>query len=287
MYHGAYPTASMLKNLLETIQNPSHNDWIINNMVLQGNKLTLIDIDDPSHNPGGPGGGNSASIKEIVVNHYNLMDIADPTKVEHYFWNYLIRLPVKNRHRNKFVKKLIKKGDLIFDIGSVQGTYAHIYLSNHAYVIAVESDIKNVDILHQLFDYNDQITILPKRLTDAATHSDAEITLQELIATYGTPNYCSLNVKNSKTLILNLNKPLGALSFPFTMTNFASIEQCIRHLASLGYQQFNFSCRAVPLYMITEWVKPETILEKLKECAHKDHEGNLMWGFIHAKLSDK
>lgn len=285
MYHGAYPTADTLKTLLSGIRDQSHNDWMINNMILQGNKLQLIDFNDPTHNPGGPGGGNNASIQVIFDNHAQLMDITDPVKVEHYFWNYLIRLPIKYRARNRFVKQLIKKDDLVFDVGSAEGINTQLYVSHHAKVISVESDINKLDVLHKSFDYNDQIVIIGKRLIDQGKHSENEVTLQELIDLYGTPQYCALNVENSESILFQLGSSIKCISFPFEMANIESTDKCVKHLMGLGYQSFNFSCREIPLFMLTDWENAESIMDKIKECAQKDHESNLLRGFVYARMA--
>lgn len=43
MYQGEYPTAQTLKNEIELLKDTPHNDWAPNNIIVQGNKLTLID----------------------------------------------------------------------------------------------------------------------------------------------------------------------------------------------------------------------------------------------------
>ena len=288
MYNGTYPTSAMLKCLLADARDESHNDWMINNMILQGNKLQLVDFNDPTHNPGGPGGGYNASIQELYDNHRMLMDITDPIKIEHCFWNYLIRLPITNKARNKFVRSLIKKDDLVFEIGSAEDITinAQLYASHHAKVISVESDVENLDILHRFFDYNDQIIIIPKQLTDNVECSDNQVTLKELIDLYGVPAYCAFNIEDSEFIILQIKEPFKCISFPFTMTNVGALERCVRHLASLGYQYFDFSCRQIPLYMLADWEGAEAMPDKIKECAQKDHEGSSLCGFVYARMEN-
>lgn len=82
MYSGAFPTADKLKSLLFTVRDEFHNDWLINNMVLQGNKLSLIDFNDPSHKPIDSGVRNISFEGNIFENHLKLMDVSDPAIVE-------------------------------------------------------------------------------------------------------------------------------------------------------------------------------------------------------------
>lgn len=43
MYQGEYPSVQTLKNEIESLKNVPHNDWAPNNIIVQGNKLALID----------------------------------------------------------------------------------------------------------------------------------------------------------------------------------------------------------------------------------------------------
>ena len=86
-YGGAYPLRKDIKLAVERIQDFTHNDWTVNNMILQGNKLALIDWDDPTH---GPTGGRRCSSR-VLGAHLHLVDLKDPNKIERYFWNRLIK----------------------------------------------------------------------------------------------------------------------------------------------------------------------------------------------------
>ena len=286
MCQGAYPTPEMLKEELSVIRDPSHNDWMINNMIVQGNKIELIDYNDPTHNPGGPGGGNNALIDELYINHSRLMDLNDPVKIEHYFWNYLIRIPIKNRSRNRFINALMQKDDLVFDIGAASGINSQVYVSNHAKVISVEPDVVSMDVLHRLFDYNQQIVLVPKKVTVNSDNNANETTIKELIETYGVPDYCAFNNSDSEQILLHLTIPFKAISFPFVATNMHALKIAVQHLMSLGYCYFNFSCRDIPLYMSIPWESGEIIINKINECIQKDHEGTGLHGFVYARVQN-
>jgi hypothetical protein len=90
MYRGAYPTYSMLVPALDIMKNDPHTDCTINNMIVQGNHIILIDYDDPTHGPGGPGGGRDCSL-ENYYKHCKILALQDPEQVEHYFWNHLVK----------------------------------------------------------------------------------------------------------------------------------------------------------------------------------------------------
>ncbi|MGA2332490.1 MAG: hypothetical protein ABSG75_12080 [Syntrophales bacterium] len=88
MYCGAYPSREKIKAAIERIQDNDHNDWTVNNMILQGNKLTLIDWNDQMH---GSDGGRRCSSK-VLKAHLRLVGLREPTKIESYFWNRLTRI---------------------------------------------------------------------------------------------------------------------------------------------------------------------------------------------------
>jgi hypothetical protein len=87
MYSGAYPTRKTIKKALKEVTDHTHNDWTVNNMILQGNKIALIDWDDPTH---GPNGGRKCTPK-VLKAHLRLASLKDPQKIEHYFYNHLIK----------------------------------------------------------------------------------------------------------------------------------------------------------------------------------------------------
>ncbi len=88
MYNGAYPSREKIREAIRRIQDPAHNDWTVNNMILQGNRLALIDWGDPTH---GPNGGRRCS-RKALKGHLRLVSIKEPARVERYFWNRLIKI---------------------------------------------------------------------------------------------------------------------------------------------------------------------------------------------------
>ena len=87
MYNGMHPSRIQIKQLIKNIVDKAHNDWTANNMILQGNKLSLIDWDDTIH---GKDGGRRSSPK-VLRAHLRLIDLKDPKKIEKYFYKVLIR----------------------------------------------------------------------------------------------------------------------------------------------------------------------------------------------------
>ncbi|MBT8489910.1 MAG: hypothetical protein KJN62_02560, partial [Deltaproteobacteria bacterium] len=90
MYKGAYPTTDRIKEAIKNLKNEKTNDWMPNNMIIQGHNIAMIDTDDPNHNDGGLGGGRVFSEK-LLRRVLRFVDLRDPKKVERYFWEKIVR----------------------------------------------------------------------------------------------------------------------------------------------------------------------------------------------------
>jgi hypothetical protein len=87
MYNGAYPLKGTIKTALKKLSGIPHNDWTINNMILRGKEVVLIDKEDPTH---GSHGGRKYS-EAVLKAHLQMIDLTEPSEIEHYFWNSLIK----------------------------------------------------------------------------------------------------------------------------------------------------------------------------------------------------
>lgn len=92
MYHGTYPTRNAVVNMMWKLRNVPHNDWMVNNMILQGKKLCFIDFNDPNHNPGGLGGGRKYS-HALYRMLSRFIKIEDPEKAIAYYYREIPRVP--------------------------------------------------------------------------------------------------------------------------------------------------------------------------------------------------
>jgi hypothetical protein len=92
MYHGAFPSSETIKTALKKLSHVEHNDWTINNMILQGKEVVLIDENDPAH---GLQGGRKCT-KSVLKAHCKILDLEDPSEVERYFWHSIIRASGKH-----------------------------------------------------------------------------------------------------------------------------------------------------------------------------------------------
>lgn len=81
MLNGVFPKSSTLLEALKNAEDMNHRDWMINNMILQGKKITMID-NDPTAN-------YICNAKNIELTQKLLM-LSSPEEVESFFWNILV-----------------------------------------------------------------------------------------------------------------------------------------------------------------------------------------------------
>ncbi|MDX8430415.1 MAG: class I SAM-dependent methyltransferase [Candidatus Algichlamydia australiensis] len=80
--NGQYPQRDVIANLLPI--NRNHKDWMPNNMILQGHKLTLIDFDDWKNERGGF--GQNCCSKARIEKLKRLIRHGDEQKVKEFLW---------------------------------------------------------------------------------------------------------------------------------------------------------------------------------------------------------
>lgn len=100
---------------------------------------------------------------------------------------------------------------------------------------------------------------------DAAAAIDVDVvTLAQLIAAHGTPDYLKIDVEGHDLAVLQgLDRPVALLSFEFN-TDAALIglaAACIAHVASLGDYEFNFQADAPGMVelQLSPWVSAEVM----------------------------
>lgn len=82
MCYGVYPTIQQLKDSLQALKNVRHNDWMINNMIVQGKALAFIDFNGKYR--------KRFFSEAALARHMEILEINDPEQVRQYFWNRLL-----------------------------------------------------------------------------------------------------------------------------------------------------------------------------------------------------
>ncbi len=80
MYHGIYPERKHLKREIKKLSKIRHNDWMVNNIIVSGKTLHLIDMIDPRHKRR----VRSCSKKKLKT-HLDLIAIDSPEEVESFY----------------------------------------------------------------------------------------------------------------------------------------------------------------------------------------------------------
>lgn len=196
-----------------------------------------------------------------------------------------------------FYKKLIKQGDICFDIGANVGYKSKLFLALGAKVVAIEPQSKCLEdlkkIKHKEFSFvncgvgaKDEIKDL--RLanhSEVATFSQSFIDyfrnenlkwkqkeavqikkLDTLINNFGLPNYCKIDVEGYEYEILSeLSYQIPIIEFEFTAAFVLETVACIE-LLNKSTTVYNFNLHERPKFELKHWVNaPEmiTILKKL------------------------
>ena len=216
---------------------------------------------------------------------------------------------------NSFYGRFVRPQDLCFDVGANLGNRTEVLLDLGARVICVEPQPLCVQRLRKRFGNNADVVIIEAALGEregggmlavceqeptistmsqrwrsegrfagknewAKTVSVAVTTLDCLIAKYGKPAFCKIDVEGFEVPVLKgLSQPIPVISFEFTREFFSDARSCIDHLLSIGPAVFNASLGESMMLMGEKWVHPEELYGMLEA------EGDpLLWGDIYAKF---
>ncbi len=284
MCHGVYPTSKQLKNELLTVKDATHTDWMINNMIIQGTTLALIDGDSQLHK-------NYFSGTRLQA-HKEILDLNEPEKVEHYFWHKLIYVPIVTRPTIKFFNQLFPACSLVFDICSPNNFFIDKYLGYGTQVICYNPNSKYIGLL-QTTSMTESLTVI----TDDCCKEkvDTNIGIDNLIKQFGMPSFCNIHVEPDLAYeyIQTISQPIECVAYKFDIRYKTSLIRCLEHLVSLGYSQFNFSSRNIPHLALEhnwfngvhkEWVNSvDELLHELDEFKILDYDADRLWGYIYAR----
>lgn len=213
-----------------------------------------------------------------------------------------------------FYSQFIKKGDLCFDIGANIGQKTKTFLKLGARVIAVEPQGFSCQQIQKLYGSNKNLTVINKGLADKSGHLEllvcedcpvistmsekwkkksrfskdykwtktekvAVTTLDNLIAEYGLPKFCKIDVEGfEESVVKGLTKPIPYISFEFTEEFFDDTKKCINYLLSLGSIEFNCVIGESMELLFSKWVSAAKLYAKLDTIRDKH-----LWGDIYLR----
>ncbi len=219
------------------------------------------------------------------------------------------------KSRLAFHSQFIASGDLCFDVGANVGTRTALFLELGARVVCVEPQESCVNVLRSAYATNSNVIIVDKALGDrsgqgellVSTHdhvlstlsphwSDegrfasqhvwdmrqqvSIVTLDSLIAQYGMPRFCKIDVEGFELAVLRgLSHCIPVLSFEIVSEFRTEAQQCLDYLESLGPVVFNFSWGDSMKMMLPNWVGANVLLEKIGVAYDR-----ALWGDVYAKF---
>lgn len=217
-----------------------------------------------------------------------------------------------DREMVEFYARFIRPGDLCFDIGAHVGARTEIFLELGARVVCVEPQPRCIQVLTARYSGDARVTLVAEgaaerggtltmslchaaptistfaekwktgRFSDYRWNGTAEVkvtTLDDLIARFGVPAFCKIDVEGYEVQVLRgLNRPLPMLSFEFSREFLDDARTCMERLAALGSVEFNCGLGEAVAMAMPRWANVEEAMAFLH-----GQDDELLWGDIYAR----
>lgn len=223
-------------------------------------------------------------------------------------------IPWRRRHLTRFYAQFIGPGDLCFDIGAHVGSRLRAWTPLETRIVAVEPQPECMALLRRGFGQHARVTLIEQavgaapgmaellvssRTPTVTTLSPAWIaavqrqrgfiavrwnervpvtvtTLDELIARYGLPAFCKIDVEGYELEVLKgLSQPIPALSFEYLPVCLDTARGCIAHLAKLGPYQFNWSVGEAQCLQSVDWLDANAMCARLAMFTLAEDSGDI------------
>jgi len=201
---------------------------------------------------------------------------------------------INRQRRFRFYPQLIRKGNLCFDIGANIGNRTEVFTKIGARVVAVEPQENCIADLIKKFGKNPNVTLINKaagakigegeihicatksglstlseewlrvtkenkRFEDHVDWSAVErvqiTTLDELIGTYGRPDFCKIDVEGYELEVLKgLTQKIPLISFEYTPEFMSEAVKCLEYLSQFGDFHCNYSKGESMKWGLKNWV---------------------------------
>jgi FkbM family methyltransferase len=218
----------------------------------------------------------------------------------------------RSRKRD-FYSQFIAAGDLVFDIGANLGSYADIFASLGARVVALEPNPDcvyhirrsypgpSIDVVNAAVGRHPELaTIRLAKRSDMSSMSadwiqairkaqdlddavwDREltvpvVTLDSLVARYGAPKFIKIDVEGLEEDVLqglSVQPPL--LSFEFNTKFLGSALRCVQLLPGAAHSEFNFAVGEPHRLELTSWVDASQLSSALKQLESASGYGDVL-----------
>lgn len=215
---------------------------------------------------------------------------------------------------DRLYSRLVRRGDLVFDVGAHVGDRIASFRRLGARVIAVEPQPALVTTLKLLYGRASDVTIEATAVGARAGTTELMInrdnptvstasrdfigaargapgweaqrwtqkitvpvtTLDALIARHGEPAFMKIDVEGFEAEALaGLSQPVKALSFEFTTIQRDVARACIERCAALGYMRFNAALGESQTFAHSDWITGEAMACWLRELPHAANSGDI------------
>lgn len=233
-----------------------------------------------------------------------------------FAWSFLIYygLPFHHRALTRIYVPFIHPGDLCFDIGAHLGDRVRAWSRLGARVMAVEPHPGMMRWLQRWYGQRTNVVLVEQavgaqpgagtlwisRLTPSVSTISQEwlntvrqnrrfagvrwdeqvsvtvTTLDALIAQYGKPAFCKIDVEGAELDVLQgLSQPLPALSFEYVPALIETALGCIDRLSQLGHYEYNWRVSEFPKLRSPVWLSSEEMAAILTRLAPDGNSGDV------------
>lgn len=228
-------------------------------------------------------------------------------------------IPFRSRRLSHFYAQFIRAGDLCFDVGAHLGNRLGIWhrlgarvvgiepqpacmrllkrwYGRHPDIVLIEQAVGSTPGTQTLFvsQRNPTVTTLSRGWIDYVRQADSfanvrwdsaipvpVTTLDALIARYGEPCFCKVDVEGYELEVLRgLSRPLRALSFEYIPASIDIALGCIERLGQLGSYEFNWSLGETHRLESALWLSSDEMAARLESMSPNGGSGD-----VYARLS--
>ncbi len=226
-----------------------------------------------------------------------------------YYWK-----PFNKKRLTNFYNAFVKKGDLCFDIGAHLGNRTNAWAALGAKVVAVDPQPQCMRYLEQKFSSNPNVVLLQKavanepgkasfhiseltptvstmaakewqnkiddhtsfKVTWDETISVEVITLDQLIATYGLPDFCKIDVEDFEVQVLQgLSTAIPSLSLEYFTPTLFRVFECMDLLDDLGDYEYNWSYGESQILNAEKWLSTKEMRIVFDGYTSEDRSGDI------------